>query len=108
MIRIRSSRPILTALRRSGNGVVIHPVLKRISKLLFCQKCHAELGVCPGPVVTPIFRNTKPPDIAITAEEAARIALEDVANLQGIASYLRKSGSCGKAIGISLKPSRVY
>jgi NAD(P)-dependent dehydrogenase (short-subunit alcohol dehydrogenase family) len=40
--------------------------------------------VCPGNVATAIFGTVKPPEDAISAEEAARITLEGVVDKQGI------------------------
>ena len=45
--------------------------------------------VCPGPVATAIFEGTPPAD-AISADEAARIALEGVAKKQGIIALPEK------------------
>jgi NAD(P)-dependent dehydrogenase (short-subunit alcohol dehydrogenase family) len=47
--------------------------------------------VCPGPVATPLFGTWKPPEDAISADEAAQIALEGVANQQGIIALPEKT-----------------
>jgi NAD(P)-dependent dehydrogenase (short-subunit alcohol dehydrogenase family) len=101
---IHAALPIM---RRQGGGHIVNTasnagLIPCAYEVLYCTTKYAVVGlseslrfelgdegihvsvVCPGPVVTPIFGNTKPPDIAISAEEAARIALEGVANLQGI------------------------
>lgn len=46
--------------------------------------------VCPGNVATPIFGTAKPPEDSISAEEAAKITLEGVAQKQGIIALPEK------------------
>jgi NAD(P)-dependent dehydrogenase (short-subunit alcohol dehydrogenase family) len=100
---IHAALPIM---RRQGGGHIVNTAsfagLAPIAyESLYCTTKHAVVGlseslrfelgddgihisvVCPGPVATPIF-GTNPPADAISADEAARISLEGVANKQGI------------------------
>jgi NAD(P)-dependent dehydrogenase (short-subunit alcohol dehydrogenase family) len=101
---IHAALPIM---RRQGGGHIVNTasfagLVPPPFESLYCTTKYAVVGlseslrfelgdegihfsvVCPGPVATPIFGTTKPPEIAISADEAARIALEGVANKQGI------------------------
>lgn len=100
---IHAALPIM---RRQGGGHIVNTAsfagLAPIAyESLYCTTKHAVVGLseslrfelgddgihvsvmCPGPVATAIF-GANPPADAISADEAARIALEGVANKQGI------------------------
>lgn len=53
------------------------------------QGIHVSV-ICPGNVATVIFGNAKPPEDAISAEEAAQITLTGVAQKQGIIAMPEK------------------
>ena len=107
---IHAALPIM---RRQGGGHIVNTasfagLAPFAFEALYCTTKYAVVGlseslrfelgddgihvsvVCPGPVATPMFGTEKPPEIAISAEEAAQITLEGVANQQGIIALPEK------------------
>jgi NAD(P)-dependent dehydrogenase (short-subunit alcohol dehydrogenase family) len=97
----------LPIMRRQGGGHIVNTasiagLIPPPFQALYCATKYAVVGlseslrfelgdegihfsvVCPGNVATAIFGPVKPPEDAISPEEAAKIALEGVANKQGI------------------------
>ena len=106
---IHAALPIM---RRQGGGHIVNTasfagLVPPAYESLYCTTKHAVVGlseslrfelgddgihisvVCPGPVATAIFEGNPPAD-AISADEAARIALEGVAKKQGIIALPEK------------------
>lgn len=103
----------LPIMRQQGSGHIVNTasiagLLPAPFQALYCTTKYAVIGlseslrfelgdqgihvsvVCPGNVATPIFGSAKPPEDAISAEEAARITLESVARKQGIIALPEK------------------
>ncbi len=103
----------LPIMRRQGGGHIINTssiagLLPAPFQALYCTTKYAvaglseslrfELGdegihvsvICPGNVATAIFGGKAPPPDAISAEEAARIILQGVANKEGIIVFPEK------------------
>lgn len=103
----------LPIMRRQGGGHIVNTasiagLFPPPYQALYCATKYAivglseslrfELGdegihfsvVCPGNVATAIFKTLKPPGDAISAEEAAKITLEGVAQKQGIIALPEK------------------
>ncbi len=103
----------LPIMRRQGGGHIVNTasiagLIPPAYQALYCTTKYAVVGlseslrfelgdegihfsvVCPGNVATAIFGATKPPEDAVSAEEAARITLEGVAQKQGIIALPEK------------------
>jgi NAD(P)-dependent dehydrogenase (short-subunit alcohol dehydrogenase family) len=107
---IHAALPIM---RRQGGGHIVNTasiagLIPPPFQALYCTTKYAVVGlseslrfelgdegihvsvVCPGNVATRIFGTVKPPEDAVSAEEAAKITLEGVANKQGIIALPEK------------------
>jgi len=107
---IHAALPIM---RRQGGGHIVNTasiagLIPPPFQALYCTTKYAVVGlseslrfelgdegihvsvVCPGNVATRIFGTLKPPEDAVSAEEAAKITLEGVANKQGIIAFPEK------------------
>jgi NAD(P)-dependent dehydrogenase (short-subunit alcohol dehydrogenase family) len=107
---IHAALPIM---RKQGGGHIVNTasiagLIPPPFQALYCATKYAVVGlseslrfelgdegihfsvVCPGNVATRIFGNVKPPEDAVSAEEAAHITLEGVANKQGIIALPEK------------------
>lgn len=107
---IQAALPIM---RRQGGGHIVNTasiagLIPPPFQALYCATKYAVVGlseslrfelgdegihvsvVCPGNVATRIFGTLKPPEDAVSPEEAAKIALEGVANKQGIIVFPEK------------------
>ncbi len=103
----------LPIMRKQGGGHIVNTasiagLIPPPFQALYCATKYAVVGlseslrfeladegiylsvVCPGNVATPIFGTVKPPEDAISPEEAAKITLEGVANKQGIIALPEK------------------
>ena len=107
---VHAAIPIM---RRQGGGHIINTaslagLIPFPFQALYCTTKYAVVGlseslrfelgdegiqvsvVCPGNVATRIFGTLKPPEDAVSPEEAAKITLEGVANKQGIIALPEK------------------
>jgi NAD(P)-dependent dehydrogenase (short-subunit alcohol dehydrogenase family) len=103
----------LPVMRRQGSGHIVNTasiagLMPPAFQALYCATKYAVVGlseslrfelggqgvhvsvICPGNVATAIFGNAKPPEDAISAEEAAQITLDGVARKQGIIAMPEK------------------
>ncbi|MGA7577789.1 MAG: SDR family NAD(P)-dependent oxidoreductase [Desulfobaccales bacterium] len=103
----------LPIMRRQGGGHIVNTasmagLIPPPFQALYCATKYAVVGlseslrfelgdegihfsvVCPGNVATRIFGKTKPPEDSVSAEEAAKITLEGVAQKQGIIALPEK------------------
>jgi NAD(P)-dependent dehydrogenase (short-subunit alcohol dehydrogenase family) len=103
----------LPIMRKQGGGHIVNTasiagLLPVPFQALYCATKYAVAGlseslrfeladegihftvVCPANVATAIFGSAKPPEDAVSAEEAARITLAGVANKQGIIAFPEK------------------
>lgn len=100
----------LPIMRKQGSGHIVNTasiagLIPPPFQALYCATKYAVVGlseslrfeladegihftvVCPANVATGIFGSAKPPEDAISAEEAAQITLEGVAHKQGIIAF---------------------
>ena len=103
----------LPIMRRQGSGHIVNTasiagLIPPPFQALYCATKYAVVGlseslrfelgdqgihvsvICPGNVATAIFGNAKPPEDAISAEEAAQIILNGIAQKQGIIAMPEK------------------
>jgi NAD(P)-dependent dehydrogenase (short-subunit alcohol dehydrogenase family) len=103
----------LPIMRKQGGGHIVNTasiagLIPPPFQALYCATKYAVVGlseslrfeladesihftvVCPANVATGIFGSAKPPEDAISAEEAAQITLEGVAHKQGIIAFPEK------------------
>jgi NAD(P)-dependent dehydrogenase (short-subunit alcohol dehydrogenase family) len=112
---------VLPIKRRQGGGHIVNTasnagLIPCAYEVLYCATKYAVVGlseslrfelgdqgihvsvVCFGPVVTPIFGNTKPPDIAISARRPHGLPLKASPTYRGSSSYQKKPAVVAKLL----------